>query len=228
MKELTGPDYIPRDKKVTSLVIFLHGFGADGQDLISLAPYFAPHLPNTAFFAPDGPETCEISPFGRQWFSLARYDSEYLRRQNATQATAFESMLPGAQDAAPILQAYIDDLCAKYETPANKVALVGFSQGTMMALHVGLRQRKPLAAIVGFSGALVGASRLPEEKTSDCPVLLVHGEEDDMLPVHAVDLAKEGLQTAGIEPEVIKRPGLPHVIDEEGIKAALNLLKQHL
>jgi len=228
MKKLTGPDYIPKDNKISSLVIFLHGFGADGQDLISLAPYFAQHLPNTAFFAPDGPETCEISPFGRQWFSLMRYDSEYMRRQSATQSTAFEAMLPGARDAAPVIQNYLDDLRAEYEIPAEKVALVGFSQGTMMALHVGLRQNDPLAALVGFSGALVGASRLPEEKTADCPVLLVHGEEDDMLPVHAVDLAREGLQAAGIEPNVIKRPGLPHAIDEEGIKAAISLLTQQL
>jgi len=228
MKKLTGPDYIPKDRKISSLVIFLHGFGADGQDLISLAPYFAQDLPNTAFFAPDGPEICEISPFGRQWFSLMRYDSEYMRRQSATQATAFEAMMPGARDAAPVIQKYIDDLRAEYEITPDKVALVGFSQGTMMALHVGLRQSKPLAAIVGFSGALVGASHLPKEKTSDCPVLLVHGEEDDMLPVHSVDLAREGLEAAGIHPDVIKRPGLPHAIDEEGIKAAVKLLAQQL
>lgn len=228
MKKLTGPDYIPSDKKISSLVIFLHGFGADGQDLISLAPYFAQHLPHTAFFAPDGPEICEISPFGRQWFSLMRYDSEYMRRQIATQSTAFEAMLPGARDAAPVIQNYLNGLRAEYEIPVEKVALVGFSQGTMMALHVGLRQNDPLAAIIGFSGALVGASRLPEEKTSDCPILLVHGEEDDMLPVHAVDLAREGLEAAGIQPDVIKRPGLPHAIDEEGIKAAVQLLSQQL
>ncbi len=228
MKTLQGPSLLPQDKEVTSLVILLHGYGADGQDLIDLAPFFAQGLPNTAFHSPDGPETCEMSPFGRQWFSLARTDPEFLRRQTATQSTAFEAMYEGAVDAAASVESYIASLMEEYQLPAEKIGLVGFSQGTMMALHIGLRQKDSFGCIVGFSGALVGASKLPSEIISKPPVLLVHGEEDDMLPVGAVDLASQALHAAGVTPKVIKRPGLPHSIDQEGALAAGQILKQYL
>lgn len=227
MPRLNGPEYLPDHNQIDSVVIFLHGFGADGQDLIGLAPFFASHLPTTAFYAPNGPEICEISPFGRQWFSLARYDADYLRRQTATQATAFEAMYEGAQDAAKDLQTYIDHVQKKHNVSADKIALVGFSQGTMMALHLAFRQKTPFAGIVGFSGALVGASHLISDKTCTCPALLVHGEADEMLPIHAVDLAADGLTQAGIEISVIKRPSLPHAIDEEGCRAAVTFLGKH-
>lgn len=226
MPRLNGPEYLSDHKQIDSIVIFLHGFGADGQDLIGLAPFFAAQLPTTAFYAPNGPQTCEISPFGRQWFSLARYNSDYLRRHTATQATAFEAMYAGAQDAAGDLQTYIDHLQTKHKVSSDKIALVGFSQGTMMALHLAFRQQTPFAGIVGFSGALVGASHLRSDKTCTCPVLLIHGEADEMLPIHAVDLAADGLTQAGIEVSVLKRPSLPHAIDEEGCHAGVTFLRK--
>jgi len=225
MPSLTGPKFLPNHTEIDSIVIFLHGFGADGQDLIGLAPFFADQLPTTAFYAPNGPEICEVSPFGRQWFSLARYDADYLRRQAVTQKTAFEAMYEGAQDAAGDLQSYIEQLQKKHNISANKIALIGFSQGTMMALHLGFRQKTPFAGIVGFSGALVGASHLISDKTCQCPVLLVHGEADEMLPIHALDLAAHGLSHAGIPVCVVKRPALPHAIDEEGCHAAVTFLR---
>ncbi len=228
MSPLQGPHFLAQNSKARSLVIFLHGFGADGQDLIGLAPLFAQQLPHTAFHSPDGPQPCEISPFGRQWFSLAQYDPDYLRREPATQAEAFEAMSPGAKEAAPLLDAYIHALINHYGLTPERVALVGFSQGTMMALHTGLRQETPFAAIVGFSGALVGSSTLQKELSSPCPVMLIHGEVDDMLPVHAVELAQTSLQKVGITPQVIKRPGLPHAIDETGAQQAAFFLKQQL
>ena len=228
MTTLEGPSYLPDENTVDSLVVLLHGYGADGQDLIDLAPFFAQALPTAAFHSPDGPETCEMSPFGRQWFSLARTDPEFMRRNAGTQETAFELMYDAAKETAPKIETYIEGLMEKYQVPSSKVALVGFSQGTMMALHVGTRRTDPFAAIVGFSGALVGASRLPDEIKSKPPVLLIHGEEDDMLPVHAVDLATQGLTAAGLSPKILKRPGLPHSIDQEGAIAAGQFLQAHL
>lgn len=228
MKTLSGPSHVPDTQNIDSLVVMLHGFGADGQDLIGLVPFFQQYLPHTAFHSPDGPQSCELSPLGRQWFSLQRTDPDLMRRQTATQETAFEGMYEEATEVAPLIERYIEDLRAHYNLPNDKVCLLGFSQGTMMALHVGLRQPNAFGAIVGFSGALVGKNKLPDEITSPCPVLLVHGEADEMLPVHAVDLAQDGLSNAGIEAEVIRRPFLPHSIDAEGAKAAAHFIQKHL
>ncbi|NVK19102.1 MAG: dienelactone hydrolase family protein [Methylocystaceae bacterium] len=228
MTRLNGPHLPPAMGNGKHLVIMLHGFGADGADLISLAPFFQQQLPDTIFHSPNGPQACELSPLGRQWFSLAKYDSEYLRRNTATQDIAFEAMYDGALEAAPIIESYIDDLMSQYKLSRQNVILMGFSQGTMMALHVGLRQQTPFAGIIGFSGALVGASHLKRELTSPCPILLIHGEADEMLPVHAVDLAAQGLQNVNLTPTVLKRPALPHSIDEEGALAAALFMKEQL
>jgi len=228
MSALQGPKFIPENSSIDSLVVLLHGYGADGQDLIDLAPFFAQHLPNTAFHSPDGPETCEMSPFGRQWFSLARCDADFLRRNSETQDIAFETMYEGACESAPSVNEYIHSLMAEYQLTAKQVCLVGFSQGTMMALHIGARQTESFASIVGFSGALVGTSNIAKETTSKCPVLLIHGEADEMLPVHAVTLAENGLRSAGFTPKIITRPALPHSIDQEGAIAAAAFLKNHL
>lgn len=225
MKTLNGPSALPENQDIHNLVIMLHGFGADGQDLIGLVPFFKQYLPNTAFHSPDGPQPCELSPLGRQWFSLHRSDPDLMRRHAATQETAFENMYEEALDVAPLIENYIQELRAHYQLAADKVCLLGFSQGTMMALHVGLRQPEPFAGIVGFSGALVGKNKLRDDITSRCPVLLVHGEADDMLPVHAVELAEEGLTKADVPVNVIRRPHLPHSIDGEGAHAAAEFIK---
>ena len=128
------------------LVILLHGLGADGNDLLGLAPYFAQHLPDAEFSSPHAPERCDMAPSGRQWFSL--------------QSRAPEALLDGAERAAPILNAFIDFELARLELEDHQLALVGFSQGTMMALYAGLRRPRPPAAIIGFSGSLIAPERL--------------------------------------------------------------------
>lgn len=228
MTTLQGPNQAPQDTEITSLVIFLHGYGADGNDLIGLAPFFQSHLPNTAFHAPDGPETCEMSPFGKQWFSLARCDPDFLRRNDATQDIAFEAMYDGACEAAIKIQTYIESLMDHYKLKAKDVALVGFSQGTMMALHLGVRHSEEFAAIVGFSGALVGANQLKSEKQSAPPILLIHGDADEMIPITALNLAQSALQSIDIDPVILKRPNLAHSIDQEGATAAALFLKTAL
>jgi phospholipase/carboxylesterase len=187
-----------------SLVVFLHGFGADGDDLIGLAPYWASLLPDTEFLSPHAPYPCEMAPFGRQWFSL--------------QSQAPESMLAGARATAPLLDAFLDEILAARGLDESRLALVGFSQGTMMSLYVGLRRPKPLAAIVGYSGALLGAEALADEIRSRPPVLLVHGDADPIVPVSALPHAAAALKAAGVEVEELLRPGLAHGIDQLGLE----------
>lgn len=156
---LSGPSRAPSNGAAPRrLVIFLHGYGADGNDLIGLAPFFAQAMPDAAFHSPHAPQPCEMAPMGRQWFSLQAYDPDMLRRNPETLKPALERMFQGARDAAPALNDYIDRLLEQYGLTSDKLVIAGFSQGTMMALHVGLRRapnRAP-AAIVGYSGALLG------------------------------------------------------------------------
>src|SRR5579871_1369604 len=141
LMRLEGPGRAPQSGgKPQSVVVLLHGLGADGGDLIGLAPYWAPQLPTTEFLSPHAPYPCDMAPYGRQWFSL--------------QDRSPNMIVAGVQAAAPILEAYLDDVLRERGLPPERLALVGFSQGTMMALHVGLRRPQRLAGIVGYSGAL--------------------------------------------------------------------------
>ena len=202
---LSGPIRKPQSGgKPRQLVVLLHGLGADGNDLIGLAPYWAPLLPDAEFLSPDAPFPCDMGPFGRQWFSL----------QDRTPAT----ILAGVRAAAPILDAGLDQALAERGLDGSKLALVGFSQGTMMSLYVGLRRDPAPACIIGYSGALVGADTLAAEIRGRPPVLLVHGDADEVVPPQMLPLASQGLAAAGVPVEVLVRPGLGHGIDEEGLK----------
>jgi len=205
LPRLSGPIRKPASGGAPrQLVILLHGLGADGNDLIGLAPYWAPLLPEAEFVSPDAPFPCDMAPFGRQWFSL----------QDRSPAT----ILAGVRAAAPILDAFIDDALAARNLDESRLALVGFSQGTMMSLYVGLRRNTALAGIVGFSGALIGAESLPQEIRTRPPVLLIHGDSDEIVPFQALSLAEQGLRAAGIAVESLTCPGLGHGIDEAGLK----------
>ncbi len=211
---LTGP--LRRAKSggpARQLVVFLHGVGADGADLIDLAPYFAERLPDADFVAPNAPWPYDMAPFGYQWFSLQDRSPEVLER--------------GVRAAAPILDAFLDrELAARGLTDAA-LALVGFSQGTMMSLHVAPRRAAPCAAVVGFSGRLVAPDRLPDELRTRPPVLLVHGEDDEVVPVHSLAAARLGLESAGLKVQSLTRPDLGHGIDEEGLVTAIRFVADH-
>jgi len=209
--KLEGPTNGPQGGgKPGHLVVLLHGYGADGNDLIGLAPLLAQLMPDTVFHAPNAPQPCEGNPFGYQWFGISRLDPAIA--------------LAGVRTAAPLLDAYLDDTMAAYGLDESKTVLVGFSQGTMMALHVGLRRKKQLAGIIGFSGMLAGAELLKSELQNKPPVLLIHGDSDEMLPHTLTQRAAEALKGAGIEVGVHIAPGVGHSIDETGLQLAARFL----
>jgi phospholipase/carboxylesterase len=206
--QLDGPRVQPASGSAPKqLVILLHGYGADGNDLIGLGREWAALLPDAAFVSPNAPETLPGQFFGgRQWFSLnSRSEEEWER---------------GVREAQPILEAFIKEEAKRLNLPISAVALVGFSQGTMMALQTGLRLDEPVAGIVGFSGHLAGAKRLAAEIKSKPPVLLIHGSADDVIPAAAIHLARTSLAAAGVPVQWQIRPGLGHGIDPAGFQAA--------
>ena len=215
LMDLDGPEESPASGgKAKQLVILVHELGADGSDLIALAPHLASVLPDAHFIAPDGPFPCDMAPYGRQWFSLQDRDPHV--------------MLSGIRMAAPILDGFIDQQMTRFGLDASSVALVGFSQGTMMSLHVAPRRPDPLAAVVGFSGALLAGEALLEEARSRPPILLVHGDADDVVPVQATPAAAGALQDAGFAVETLICPGVPHSIDPAGLRRAMDFLARYL
>jgi len=217
--ELDGPRLEPRSGPARQLVVFLHGYGADGNDLIDIGRAWQGLLPHAAFVSPHAPEPCAQAPVGRQWFGLTfRVPNERWE---------------GATAAAPILNRFLDAELARYNLPPSALALVGFSQGTMMALHVGLRRPVPPAAIVGYSGIFVmpedsRADSISAEITSRPPVLLVHGDRDELIPVQALFMSTSTLGEMEVPVEWHVSPGVGHGIDQEGLRHGGEFLASHL
>lgn len=200
-----------------ALVIFLHGYGADGADLLGLADPLAQHLPNTVFLAPDAPEPCRNNPFGRQWFPIPWLDG-------SSEAEAKAGMAQSIAD----LNAFLDARLAEEGMRPDQLAVVGFSQGTMMALHVLPRRTAPVAGIVAFSGRLLDPDSLAAEALSKPPVLLVHGDEDPMVPFADMGVAGRALTAAGFETYGHVMKGTGHGIAPDGLSVALAFLKDRL
>lgn len=217
IRELRTGRHAPKSGRVARAVAFLHGYGADGADLLGLAEVLAPHLPDTLFLAPDAPEPCRGNPFGRQWFPIPRLDG-------STEAQAADSLVSSAAD----LNSWIDGVLADTGLAPEALALVGFSQGTMMSLHVAPRRAAPVGAVVGFSGRMIGPERLAAEVVSRPPVLLVHGDEDPMVPFESMGVAAKALEGVGIEVRTHCSRGMGHGIAPDGLSLALGFLRAHL
>lgn len=198
-------------------VVFLHGYGADGADLLGLADALAPHLPGAAFFAPDAPERCPGAPFGRQWFPIPWIDGSTEEEQAA-----------GLEAASVDLNGFLDGILADEGLEAGALALVGFSQGAMMAMHVAPRRATAVAGVVAISGRLLAEERLAEESVVKPPVLLVHGDRDDVVPFENMQLAGNALVAAGFETYGHVMQGTAHGIAPDGLGVALQFLKERL
>ena len=207
--ELDGPRLEPQGGSARRLIVFLHGYGADGNDLIDIGRAWQDMLPGTAFVSPHAPEPCGQAPMGRQWFPLT------FRTPN--------ERWDGVTKAAPALQRFLDAELARHRLPPSALALVGFSQGTMMALHVGLRRAVRPAAIVGYSGIFVLPDDAPPEAVageiqSRPPILLVHGDRDDLIPAQALFMSAQALAALEVPIEWHLSHGIGHGIDQEGLR----------
>ena len=205
----------PKSGETRSAVVFLHGYGANGADLLGLADPLEDHLPDTLFVAPDAPEACAGAPFGFQWFPIPWID-------NSSEEEAERGMRAAVED----LNAFLDALMVDEDLLPEQVVLFGFSQGTMMALHVAPRREDPVAGIVAFSGRLLSPELLKDEVVSRPPVLLVHGDADDVVPVQSLPEAAEALQEAGwqdVFAHIMK--GTAHGIAPDGLSVSLAFMR---
>ena len=208
----------PQSGETRSVVVFLHGYGANGADLLGLADVLDEHLPDTLFVAPDAPEACAGAPFGFQWFPIPWID-------NSSEEEAERGMRAAVDD----LNAFLDALLVDEDLLPEQMVLFGFSQGTMMSLHVAPRREDEIAGIVAFSGRILSPELLKDEAVSKPPVLLVHGDSDDMVPPQSLPEAAEALQGAGFKEvyaHVMKGTG--HGIAPDGLSVALAFMRDKL
>ena len=211
-------EFGPDAGKVEKLVVMLHGVGSNGRDLISLAPMLAPDLPTTMFISPDAPFHCDMVPPGYpdayQWFSLQSYE--------------LAKMLTGVEDAFPLVEKFIETLLERFNVAHENLVLLGFSQGTMTSLYTAPRLKKPIAGVMGFSGALLNEEGVSADDLQKMPIRLIHGEADDVVPVQRWKDATEALKAQGYDVDGHKTSGLPHSIDQEGIDGAKEFLEKVL
>ncbi|MGR3469160.1 MAG: alpha/beta hydrolase [Shimia sp.] len=208
----------PQSGELRSAVVFVHGYGANGADLLGLADVLGEHLPDTGFWAPDAPESIPMMPMGLQWFPIPWIDG-----------SSEEAAAEGLRAATEDMQAFLDALMVDNDLLPEQVMLFGFSQGTMMSLHVAPRREDPIAGIVAFSGRLLEPELLEDEVVSRMPVLLIHGDQDDVVPPQSLPMAAEGLQTAGftdVYAHVMK--GTAHGIAPDGLQVALAFMRDRL
>lgn len=208
---LQGPVLKPKSGRSEQLIVLLHGVGADGNDLISLASMLQDAFPQATFISPDAHEPCDMAPMGRQWFSLSNRDPD--------------AMFDGAKDATPVLNQFLDDQLAILGLDDSKLGIISFSQGTMLALHAMLRRAKPCAGIAAFSGALIGGDALVDEITAKPPVALIHGDMDEVVPYAAMAMAEEVLQESGVEVQTLTAQNVGHGIDPVGLQFAAEFLR---
>lgn len=203
---------------VQSLVVMLHGVGSNGQDLISLAPMLSAYVPGAMFISPDAPFACDMVPPGYpnayQWFSLQNRDPHV--------------MLEGVKSAFPLVEEFLESQLERYGLSADKLVLLGFSQGTMTSLHVAPRLKNKIAGVLGYSGALLWDQATDVDAMHKMPINLIHGEADDVVPVEAYHSARAKLQESGFEVDGHTTPYLAHSLDQAGIDAGGAFLKKVL
>ena len=201
---IDGPRIEPQSGAAKKLVVLFHGYGSNGQDLAGLAKAWAPHLPDVAWASPNAPEPVPGFPGGYQWFPISRLDPDLMEQ--------------GVRSAHASAEQFVKSELKRWNLDGGDLVLVGFSQGTMMALHTGLRRDAAPAGILGYSGALAGPERLKQEMTVKPPVMLIHGDQDEVLPLGMTLMAAQGLCAAGHGAEFHISQGIPHSIGPDGLE----------
>ena len=196
------------------MIIFVHGYGADGNDLIGLANYFQSTLPEAIFLSPHAPEACSMNPSGYQWFDLTSTDP----------AVLWSKILV----AADHLNEFIDSKLLEYNIAEENLALIGFSQGTMMSLHVSLRRKNTMAAVLGYSGRLIGADLLKDDLISKPSIYLIHGDQDPMVPYQESLTAEKVLKEYSIDIKTHISEHTQHSIAEDGLRIGVDFLASKL
>jgi phospholipase/carboxylesterase len=214
MQKLDGPFIPPRSGKAKQLVIFLHGYGANGDDLIAIGEDWGQALPDCAFVSPHAPDVCEAWSQGYQWFPIRAISPEAMERDKY------------AASVAPVLGAFIDQQLAKWGVEEKALAVAGFSQGAMMAMYTMPRRKTPCAAVVGYSGMLLDAQGLKGPGIVKMPVLAIHGDADEIVPPESLARIDRGFSEAGFEIETAMRPGLGHGIDQFGLTRGLQFIQE--
>ncbi len=212
--KLSGPMAPPRSGKAKKAVVLLHGYGSDGNDLISLQPYLADLLPDAVFVAPNAPAPCAINPAGYEWFPLD-LDREISR-------------LEGIDSTRPVISGFLNDLWAETGLAAKDTLLCGFSQGAMIALDSGLRLPETLFGIISFSGGVVAPEKLGDEIKAKPPVCLIHGDSDDVVPPRMSLEGENALKAAGVDVRLHISPGTGHSIAQDGLVAARQFISERL
>lgn len=200
-----------------SVVVFLHGYGADGADLLGLADPLGPHMPDTTFIAPDAPERCAGNPFGYQWFPIPRLDG-----------SSEAEMAAGIEAAREDISVFLEQVLEQEGIGPDQLMVVGFSQGTMMSLDVIPRFTVPIAGLVGFSGRVLDPETYASHVNTTPPVLLIHGDQDDMVPFEHFHEAGQVLEQAGFETYGHVMQGTGHGIAPDGLSVALTFMIHHL
>ena len=217
MTTLTGPRKDAKSGNADSLVIFLHGYGSDGNDLIGIGDTLAEHLPNTTFLSPNAPQRCAKNPMGYQWSPIPWLDG-----------STEEASKQGQDESIKLINDWLDEVAVNEGISPDRTIIFGFSQGTMMALHVGPRRTNSLAGIIGFSGRLLYPELLSDELQTKPPVLFVHGDSDDMVPPAALPEAADALTKAGFEVFTHISMNTGHGIAPDGLGMALQFINMKL
>ena len=211
---IDGPRIPPKSGTAKKLVVLFHGYGSNGRDLAGLANAWAPHFPDVAWASPDAPEQVPGYPQGYQWFPISRLDPELMEQ--------------GVRSAHASAEHFVSSELKRWGLSGGDLVLVGFSQGTMMALHTALRRETAPAGVLGYSGALAGPERLKQEMTAKPPILLIHGDQDEVLPVGMTLMAAQGLCAAGHGAEFHISQGVPHSIGPDGLELGQRFIETAL
>lgn len=214
MQKLDGPFIAPKSGKAKNLVIFLHGYGSNGDDLISLGEAWAPAMPDAAFVSPNAPAVCDAFAAGYQWFPIRAIDPAVFEREQQ------------AAKVMPVLSNFIDEQLAKWGVDDSRLAVAGFSQGAMMAMYTMPRRSKPCAAVIGYSGMIIEPEGLKAPGIVKMPILAIHGDRDEVVPPEALNRIDAAFTAAGFEIEEIMRPTLAHGIDQFGMTRGMQFVQE--